>query len=90
MTQVTWTGSALRAEREKAGIKQQDLASALGMSQSMLSRLEADPAAVEGELPGRYMDVVRAITRRRALALGLQVAEDHPSDSVTDRAEAMA
>ena len=75
-----WAGSALKTERETAGVKLQDLALTLGMSQSALSLMENGIRPVREDLPARYLSTLRRIVRERAEAFGFEVL-DHPADA---------
>lgn len=70
MTEVIVTGPELKAEREKAGIKLQDLAQSLGMDPSILSRTENGFRSVDADLPERYIAEVKRIALERAEAVG--------------------
>lgn len=70
-----WTGPALRCERDKAGIKLQDLAMDLEIDESHLSRVENGIRPLPADLPERYIAAVRRIARERAEAVGaLEIA----------------
>jgi transcriptional regulator with XRE-family HTH domain len=86
MTDTVIHGADLRLEREKAGIKLQDLARRLGVGESLLSRTEAGLRQMDEGLPERYLAEVRSIAKERAEAVGLVV--DHPADEVSAEAEA--
>lgn len=70
METTDWTGPLLKAEREKAGIKLQDLALVLQMDTALLSKIENGYRPVSDGLPARYIAEVRRIALERAEAVG--------------------
>jgi transcriptional regulator with XRE-family HTH domain len=78
MTETIPTGAELRAEREKAGLKLQDVARVLDLDVSLLSKLENGVRFFTGkyaDLPDRYLTAVQKLARERAEAVGLCVVE---------------
>ncbi len=67
---VPQIGAELRALRDAAGIKQQDLAEVLGIELSALSRIEGGSRPAPADLPARYVAEVKRIARERAEAVG--------------------
>lgn len=57
-------GKSLQIERIRAGIKQYELADALSMDQSLLSKIENDRVTVTEEMEERYLRKLRELKNR--------------------------